>query len=1045
MSVNSPSCRLTATSQFASLNTIPLAFFITRPRSRMSHTPNILLSILILLSGDIQSNPGPTPNLPSLNICIFNIRSFTNPLHYTAVSDLAQTHNIHAFSLTETWISPNTTSAQLFDAIPHGFSFISTPRPPSYSSSSSIVGGGTGFLVRDPCKLLSSPNAVFKSFELSTVVIKLPRSNLALYNIYRPPQSVAKSRLTSTFSQFLEDFKTLISIVSTSPLEFVITGDFNIHVDDPSDSNAIQFLSLLDHANLIQHVNFPTHRHSHTLDLVITSAHSTLSPTLTCLPVSPTDHFPIICSLNIIPSPAAPITKHLTRAISSIDATQFGRDILSSRLITHPPSGLSDLVECYNSTLSHLLDKHAPLKSKTFRTHSPSPWFSSLLKKLKLSKRHLERVWSRSHSSEDLKNFRTATNLYHASIIKAKRAYNSSLIASSITNPRLLWKNINTILHRSSLPALPTYDSLSSLSHSFAKFFSDKIHKLHTGLLFNHTSTSPHVPPPFTPPCFSSFIPVTIDDVSNLLSQSPNTNCDLDPIPTSLLKQCSHVLLPTITNIINLSISSGVFPDQFKSCSVHPHLKKANLDKEDLSNYRPISHLSFLSKLTEKVVKLRLTDYLSNNNLLNSFQSAYIKHHSTETTLLSVHDHIIKAMSHQQVTCLTLLDLSAAFDTIDHTILLERLSSWFGITSTALSWLKSYLLNRSFYVSINGSVSSVYHLLYGVPQGSVLGPLLFILYTTPLSTVISNSSANHHLYADDTQLFLSFSAASYSHNIAHLETAISSVANWMSTNFLTLNPSKTEFLIIGLPQQLSKLNSPTLRLPNNVTLSPVDSARNLGVILDKHLSYAQHISSISKSCFLSIRDLRRIRSTIDQTTASTIATSLIHSKVDYCNSLLLNLPANQTNRLQLVLNSAARAVTRTPKFHHITPILESLHWLTINQRIQFKVLSLTHKSLKTGHPSYLRSLLSLTPHRSTRSSSLITLNRPSVSSGLKISNRSFFHFAPVLWNSLPSHLRHSAHHSTSPVPIAGSCISDLSTSLFLTKLKSHLFRISFPP
>ena len=139
-------------------------------------------------------------------------------------------------------------------------------------------------------------------------------------------------------------------------------------------------------------------------------------------------------------------------------------------------------------------------------------------------------------------------------------------------------------------------------------------------------------------------------------SQSPDTNCDLDPIPTSLLKQCSHILLPTLTKIINLSISTGVFPDQFKSCSVHPHLKKSNLDKENLTNYRPISHLSFLSKLTERVVKLRLTEYLSSNNLLNSFQSAYIKHHSTETTLLSVHDHIIKAMGRQQVTCLTLLD-----------------------------------------------------------------------------------------------------------------------------------------------------------------------------------------------------------------------------------------------------------------------------------------------------------------------------------------------------------------------------------------------------
>jgi len=141
------------------------------------------------------------------------------------------------------------------------------------------------------------------------------------------------------------------------------------------------------------------------------------------------------------------------------------------------------------------------------------------------------------------------------------------------------------------------------------------------------------------------------------------------------LWRITHVLLPTITNIINLSLSTGIFPDQFKNCSVHPHLKISNLDKDDIGNYRPISHLSFLSKLAERVAKLRLADYISTNNLLNSFQSACNKHHSTEITLLSVHDHIIKAMSHQQVTCLTLLELAAVFNTIDHSILLERLSS----------------------------------------------------------------------------------------------------------------------------------------------------------------------------------------------------------------------------------------------------------------------------------------------------------------------------------------------------------------------------------
>ena len=180
-----------------------------------------------------------------------------------------------------------------------------------------------------------------------------------------------------------------------------------------------------------------------------------------------------------------------------------------------------------------------------------------------------------------------------------------------------------------------------------------------------------------------------------------------------------------------------------------------------------------------------------------------------------------------------------------------------------------------------------------------------------LLLVSALSFLTHLQIITSMQMTLNFSylsAAPYSHNTALLETAISSVSNWTSANFLTLNPSKTEFLIIGLPHQLSILSFPTFRLPNNVTLSPVDSARNLGVILDKNLSYA-HISSVSKLCFVNIRDLRRIRNMIDHTNAFTLATSLIHCKIDYCNSLLLKLLATQINSLQLVFNSAACAVT----------------------------------------------------------------------------------------------------------------------------------------
>src|SRR6218665_3828754 len=207
-----------------------------------------------------------------------------------------------------------------------------------------------------------------------------------------------------------------------------------------------------------------------------------------------------------------------------------------------------------------------------------------------------------------------------------------------------------------------------------------------------------------------------------------------------------------------------------------------------------------------------------------------------------------------------------------------------------------------------------------------------------------------------------------------------------------------------------------------------------------------NISNLSCSCFMHIRDLRGIRPMLDFKTASTIATSIVHSKLDYCNSLFLNLDSTQIQRLQLIHNSLARAVTRMPRHHHITPVLKSLHWLKIPERIHFKVLSVTYNSLQSSQPTYLRELFTIQPTRSTRSSSCLTLSRPLITSHLTFSQRAISVTAPRLWNDLPPELRTFSSPPPPSLPITRHHLHlpplSVTPRTFHSKLKSHLFNLS---
>ena len=595
-----------------------------------------------------------------------------------------------------------------------------------------------------------------------------------------------------------------------------------------------------------------------------------------------------------------------------------------------------------------ILDDHAPITSKRVSARPSVPWMSSDIIEAKRQRRKAERKWRSSKCQSDLATFKRKRNYVTFLMNKARRDYYSNLIAENSYDQKHLFKVSKKLLNITSTPILPPHEDKQKLANEMGMFFVKKIADIRSDLdnpdkqrvLTDLVSNDIEIDSPL-----DKFSSLSQEEVHDLVRASSKKSCGLDPIPTKLLLDCLDVLLPTITKMINYSLENGDFPSAWKNALVLPLLKKDGLEPI-FKNYRPVSNLQFVSKLAESAVAKQLHHHMAVNDLFPMLQSSYRKFHSTETALLKVKNDILLNMNKQHVTLLALLDLSAAFDTIDHCILLERLKSVFGIRGTALSWFASYLSNRSQQICIDGSLSANFKLACGVPQGSCLGPLLFVVYASKIFQIVEKHLPGIHCYADDSQLYLSFSPnANVNQEIAlaRMESCIDDIGNWMLHDKLKLNENKTEFLIIGTSQQLAKVSISSLRVGNSV-ITPVSSARNLGSWFDAKLTMATHITRTCNSASYYLYNLRRIRKYLSKENTKTLVHAFITSRIDYCNSLLYGVPEYQINKLQRVQNMCARLICNESKYCHITPLLMELHWLP--SLIKIKSLELNLRFLR---------------------------------------------------------------------------------------------------
>ena len=516
---------------------------------------------------------------------------------------------------------------------------------------------------------------------------------------------------------------------------------------------------------------------------------------------------------------------------------------------------------------------------------------------------------------------------------------------------------------------------------------------------------------------------VDISKIKLILSKVKMTYSSGDPFPMSDFKDSLNLehILKVINEIVNLCIVNRIFPESEKLAIIKP-IVKGVLDSQILSSYRPVSNLSFLSKIIECVMLDQLQEYLQLTQVLPDEQSAYRQLYSTETALCSVVSDLILLMDEGKCGILILLDLSAAFDTVVHSFLLEDLEN-IGIKDEALELMKNYIEGRTYCVQIGNSKSRTQILSRGVPQGSVLGPILFCIYTIELSYILKRHGVFFKLFADDTQFYLSFS--NIEDTTDKMKVILKDIKEWMNQKQLKLNEDKTECLIVGKKGDLKRLGDiQSLNIDgNDIIISK--SVKDLGVLLDKNLSMKEQIGKVVKTSGYHLRNIAFVKKYIDESSLKKLIHNHVMSRLDYCNSLYYGLPNYQLRKLQYIMNRAARLIKGGTRRDRITPVLIELHWLPIKARIIFKICVMVYQAIKNGKPDYIRKSLIDYQTRTTvslrRSDDPYLLDEPRCN--LQMGFRAFKTSAPRLYNRLPREIKESNN-----------------VDIFKKKLKTYLFR-----
>ena len=662
-----------------------------------------------------------------------------------------------------------------------------------------------------------------------------------------------------------------------------------------------------------------------------------------------------------------------------------------------------------------ICDSQAPFKEKRIKGYLPE-WVNHDF--LKFSKDR-DYYYAKAHKTNDQvywNKAKTLRNKVNNMKFYLKKNYYNKAINDNINNSKNLWKVIKKIIPNKSSP-VPNNIELSDdglpsskgTANAFNNYFSSIGNTL--GEKFNTTCNDDK---PITCPCNNScskfnknpsdskdkfkFCEITHDFVYNqIIKMSNDKSPGLDQFSVELLKLAAPYISKSLAYICKLSMKTSIFPDDWKKAKVTPIFKSG--DRSDVGNYRPISILPIVSKIIERAVHNQLYAYISKHDLLSDAQSGFRTKHSTTTTLLDVQDYILTNMDGGYVTGAIFLDLKKAFDTVNHDILIDKLNRY-GIDGNELTWFKSYLCDRSQTVNINSCLSEFNNINIGVPQGSILGPLLFIIFVNCLPGAVDCKTI---MYADDTTLLYK------SKNPNDLSTALTSnirlVSNWLEANKLTLNIDKTKVMIFGTTYMLDKCKDVSLTYDNTL-IETVSELKYLGVKFDNTMSWTSHVNYLSKNVSKRIGIIRRVKHFLPHCTLEMLSKALVISHFDYASPVWSNCSQTCQTKLQTLHNRLARVILSADIRTPVNDMMHDLNWLKLSDRWNIQMLIIVFKCLRGISPSYLCSKFDFVHNHhlhATRNHTSNTLFIPKVNSNSGM--RTFLVRSSHLWNNLATTIR----------------------------------------